>query len=727
MIDVSNNYIHSRVTTAIIDNSIVDEVTTTPIGFVLFQPYISQKGMDGKVRRFLNETDYVRRSGVPRITRDGQHIYNGIQWLKGGGTLLGLRVTADNAKPAFAVLNIRTKPSTVTLTSASARLIGEGEEFKLNQIGSFNGKLYKCTVETTVVPAGGAVAGSVYLTDNFQELGDVNLQIPTLKISPTICGVPDSFLNMATLGLSEPLMLKQLLTRLNGTTSDAGNGWTNNYLTIFKLRGSGKFGNNYSVSLTLDQTREEDLEDGRRYFYSIFEKDDKGNIALAATGSTISVAFNPDAVDSTGTVSEFIDTKITDTDYIKKIDNIGILTSDDTWESLQRQFEPYCDEVKDATGTLILSEAQDPRFIDFISLADRSGKPYVRFINPAEEDLVFFDNKKQPDMDLSASDNFFVGGDDGDLDRDRYVVGTKDPSVNDNLKYYASKKEADEAYDAVKNELFRRAYAGEIDSNILSPYKYQISAVIDAANVDAVKKEMIYFCRKRLDVMAYIDCGFIASCSAAINYKKTVLNGLQDWQSSLWPQSGVAWDAYNRRNIDVTYCYDIAFKLPWLRANYGPNRLMAGTEKGILQTMTSLSWYPDEDQKTELIKEQMNYVEEVRLNQYAIMSVRTMYLKRLSYLAVIRNCHAVCEAIWVGRQILTDLRFEEKPEIAMVKAKEKVGRDLAYLQMNGPVERMTIKTEQTLQDKYDNAASLYIEMKFTDFIQTWNFYVVAAR
>ncbi len=87
------------------------------------------------------------------------------------------------------------------------------------------------------------------------------------------------------------------------------------------------------------------------------------------------------------------------------------------------------------------------------------------------------------------------------------------------------------------------------------------------------------------------------------------------------------------------------------------------------------------------------------------MSNRTMYLARLSYLAVIRNCHAICEAIWVGRQILTDLRFEEEPGAAMVKANEQVTRNLQYLKTNGPVERLTVTTCQRSKELMKIGAS----------------------
>jgi hypothetical protein len=673
MIDVTTNYIHSRVATDVIDNSIVEEQVVVPIDFVLFQPYTSPEGFDSKVRKWTQETAFVRGNGTPLFNRDGQHIYNCVQWLKGGATVLGLRVVAENSTPAFGVINIRTKPTTVSIP----------------------------------------VEGGSPVT------------VPGLMISPCLSAVPNSILTPTILKLSEPTLLKQILTVMNGQPASVS-GWDDHYLTVFKVRGTGVFGNNYGVNIQLDSTREEDLEDGRRYFYNVYKKDTKGNITLQA--DTYSLSFNPAAVDPTGSVSEFIDTVVTSSGYIKKFDGIAVYTYDDVWDDLVKLFENYCGEVTDGTSAEnIISEKQDPIFIDVFSLLDRSVSAYKRFVPPDETELLALEASGYPDTDFSLQSNFFAGGDDGDLDKSRYIVGTAPPDYTGPNKYYSTKSEMNAAYNAVKNELIRKAYAGEIDPAILSEYKYQISAVVDSNNLDDVKKEMIYLCRRRLDIIAYLDCGLMASCDAAINYRKTMLTGFQDWNASVWGQFGTAWDSYNKRNIDVPYTFDLAYKIPFLRVQYGPNKLMAGTKKGKVETMGELAWYPDEDQKTELLQNQINYVEEIRLGQYAIMSNRTLNLKRLSYLAVIRNTHAIGEAIWVGRQILTDLRFEEDPNIAMVAAQEQISRNLQYLKTDGPVERMTVKAEQTQQDKYENAAAIYLEMKFTDFIHTWKFHVVAAR
>lgn len=667
-----SNYIHSRIVTSIIDNSIVEESVTVPVNFVLFQPYFSDEGEDGHVIQWEYETDFTKKNGTPNLARHGQQIYNALQWLKGGGKVLGLRLTATDAKPAFAVLNIRTKEVDISLPD----------------------------------------------TANTED-EDAVVTVKGLKISPTFTEVPASLLSETILSLSESLQMKQVLNSVKSSSAvPSTTGWTNHFITVFKAMGKGKYGNNLGIFFQLDQTREEDLEDSRRYFYSVYKKDSKGNIQQQVSAKSLSL--NPDAVDSTGTVSEFLDTVLKSSDYQKLYTGISAYTSETDYEDLIELFGKYTGAVKSTADTsVILSEAQDANFIDFLSLIDRTGSSYKRFIPADTTDATAFATANDTaDVDFSQV-AFLMGGTDGNLDISNYEYGPG--------KQYATKRAAEDAIKEIRDGLMYDAYAGRIDANILSPYKYQISAVIDANNGSDVKKQMVYLCRNRNDIVAYLDCNFSASVDAAINFKKVYLTGFTDWNASVWPQSGVAYDGYNLKNIDVTYCYDVAYKLPYLRNNTGPNRLMAGTTKGLVATMNSLNWYPDEDQKTDLLKNQMNYVEEVRLNQYAIMSSRTMYEKRLSYLAVLRNAHCICEAVYVGRQILTDLRFEEDPKIAMTKAKEQITRNLSYLITNGPVERLTVVATQSQQEAYENAARVTIEMKFTDFIQTWYFDVVAAR
>jgi hypothetical protein len=682
MTDTVSNYIHSRIVTEVIDNSIVEEETGIGVGFVLYQPFFSYEGDTGSVRTYNTDTGFIRRNGKPNMARDGQQIYNALQWLKGGGTLLGLRLTADNALPAFGCINIRTKPCDIIVREGVAEDLEAG---------------------TPMIP---------------------EISIPGLKISPTLSPVPTGILTPTLLSLSESLSMKQIASLLQSqTTPSTEFGWTDHFLTIFRVRGAGEYGKNFGVSISLDGTREEDLEDARRYFVGFIKKNNLGNIETVS--EAMSVSFYPNAVDSSGLVSEFLDVVVSTDKYKKTFDSVATYTDDESYNNLIEELTKYTGAIYDEED--VISEEQEPTFVDVFSLLDRKLRPYVRFIPADEDDIEEMIEHDVPQIDFSQLEAFLSGGDDGDLDSRRYIIGEAPVGYSGPNKYFPTKKICKEALESVRQSLMQRAYRGDIDRNIISDYKYQISAIIDANNNEETKKEMVYLCRRRLDIIAYLDCGMVSSCAASIVYRNNMLAGINDWNASIWPQSGTAYDGYNLRDISVTHTYDIAFKLPYLYTNAGPHKLMAGVARGNLATMKTLNWLPDEDEKTELYKNQMNYVEEVRINQLAIMSVRTAYVARTSYLSVIRNTHAMCDVIWLGRQVLTDLRYEEEASLAMTQAVERINQATLYLILNGPMKSLNVKAEQTQMDVINNTASVTFTASFKDFIHTWKFYVVAAR
>jgi hypothetical protein len=679
MVNTNTNWIHSRIETNIIDNSIVEETVTVNVDFVLYQPYFSDKGVDKRAIMWNKETVFTKENGTPSFPKHGQQIYNALQWLKGGGRVLGIRLTADDSKPAFGAINIRTKEETI---------------------------------------------------EEFGETGHIARDVKCLRISPCFVEIPADFADTTTLDLAEPLLMKQLAAKMDSYALNQPQtpGWKDHYLALFKVRGNGSWGNDMHIALSLDRTNEEDLEESRRYFYEVYERDSFGN--YERKGNRRSVSFNQNATDPSRSVSEFIDTITETPEYKAEFAGVKTYVNTDVYDELIEEFTKYCDEVQDNTSTpIVLSKKEEPYFIDFLTLLDRKGAAYKRFLPPTDDHFAEFEAAGSPaetDFGVSSHAAFFKGGNDGKLDKSKYKVGPQ-PSVDDGNMWFATKSDMEAAFDNVRQTLLGRAYRGEVDPHIISPYKYQISAFIDAGNSPDVKKDMIYLCRDRSDIIAYLDCNSSPSPAAAIAFRNNLLTGFQDWQASLWPQSGVAYDVYNLRNINVQMTYEMAYLMPFIRNNFGPNRLIAGTTKGVIRTLKEINWFPSEQEKTNLLENQMNYVEDVRLNQYAIMSSRTMYLKRRSYLAVIRNCHAICEAIWVGRQILTDLRFEEDPGVAQTLAKEQISRSLQYLIVDGPCRRMVIATSQSAEDAYDNAASVTIELAFKDFIHTWRFNVVAAR
>lgn len=180
------------------------------------------------------------------------------------------------------------------------------------------------------------------------------ITVDGLKISPTFTKVPDSLLTAGTLALSDSLLMKQISNAMASSEEvPSTDGWTNHFLTVFKMAGKGKYGNNYGVYLQLDQTREEDLEDSRRYFYSVFKKDSTGNTAQQV--SQRSLSFNPSAVDTTGTVSEFIDTVVKSDDYVKEFTGLKVYTNETVYEELINLFGNYTGAVASTAKTICKS------------------------------------------------------------------------------------------------------------------------------------------------------------------------------------------------------------------------------------------------------------------------------------------------------------------------------------------------------------------------------------
>jgi len=654
-----NSYIHSRVTSEVVDNSIVPEQRNVTIKFVYFQPYFSDKGEDGTLETHVYETDFISNKGTPNVKKHGQAIYNIINWLRGGGEVLGMRLAADNATSSYGVLNIRTR-------------VKADHTVEIDKDGT-----------------------------------PTEFTFDALEVSPTMSPVPATVLNNIPNSLPERQKLQLIAKMLQQSANVNGaNGWKNNYLTVFKCKGKGKYGNELGIKMVLNSTVDEDFKDARRYYFEFIEKSPVGNPKSVSELTTI--AFNPISQDITKTISHYLDSVVATDTFKGKFDSIALFTSQDCWERLISTVTPFCSKVDiDDADEYV----EDPKNVDYFSLVDKRGDKYLKFIEP--EDISTLPTNGD-DTDFGYTGGYFMGGSDGSLDPAFYP---QDGSVD-----------VYEEIEKVRNALLVKAYKGEINSSILSPYKYQINVIIDGNFGEFVKKEMVYLSRKRLDIVPYIDFGFVASAEAAINLRNQVYNDILDWQVGIFPQSAQGYDSYNKQWIDVTYTYDLAYKLPYNRRFVGPNKFVAGNRKGAIATVKNFSWLPeDEDMKTYLAKAQLNYVEEIREGEFAIMSSRTAYPIRLSYLAVLRNVHAICEAMWIGRQILVDLRFEEEAVVAMVEAKEAVLRNCQYLVTNGPVAKINCKVWQTQQDVYESAARVALELKFRDFIHTWRFQIVAVR
>lgn len=124
---MTTQYSHPHDTITVNDNSGYVEVAeqlnnSDP---VLFQAFFSGQGEDNKIFTCSDYDKLVAEYGYPDINLYGQSYYQAAQWLKGGGIVKGIRVTANNAVKANTVvlLNIKTVDSDVQKTDTLGNLV----------------------------------------------------------------------------------------------------------------------------------------------------------------------------------------------------------------------------------------------------------------------------------------------------------------------------------------------------------------------------------------------------------------------------------------------------------------------------------------------------------------------------------------------------------------------------------------------------------------------------
>lgn len=108
-------FLHPHIETVVTDSSNIVE-TSTQNGTVLFQPFISDKGVDNKIVRYTSKSEFINANGNPNFKKHGQSIYNIVNWLENGGQVLGIRLMPEDATLANTVLNIKTKVDDVAQT-----------------------------------------------------------------------------------------------------------------------------------------------------------------------------------------------------------------------------------------------------------------------------------------------------------------------------------------------------------------------------------------------------------------------------------------------------------------------------------------------------------------------------------------------------------------------------------------------------------------------------------
>lgn len=170
-------------------------------------------------------------------------------------------------------------------------------------------------------------------------------------------------------------------------------------------------------------------------------------------------------------------------------------------------------------------------------------------------------------------------------------------------------------------DLYIKAFSGELDRTILSPRRTPVKYMLDANYPLAVKKAMVNLALQRYDAFVYLDAGIITTHDEGLifgedtkdlNYR-IVSKGYQHFQIR---------DPFNGKKVEVTYTYHLACQLAKHIELVGSHRPFTGESYALLTGAVKNSILPvldefDEDRKEELYDLRLNYYEALGENIYA--------------------------------------------------------------------------------------------------------------
>lgn len=169
--------------------------------------------------------------------------------------------------------------------------------------------------------------------------------------------------------------------------------------------------------------------------------------------------------------------------------------------------------------------------------------------------------------------------------------------------------------------LYIKAFSGDLDRTILSPRRVPAKFILDANYPLAVKRCIVELAVKRYDMFVYLDAGIITTHDEAIifgedtvdlNYR-IVSKGYQHYQIR---------DPFNGKKVPVTYTYHLATSLAKHIDLNGSHIPFTGEAYAVIPNAVKNSVLPvldeyDEEKKEELYDLRLNYYEALAENVFA--------------------------------------------------------------------------------------------------------------
>jgi len=253
--------------------------------------------------------------------------------------------------------------------------------------------------------------------------------------------------------------------------------------------------------------------------------------------------------------------------------------------------------------------------------------------------------------------------------------------------------------------------------SILATLEVEVDVVLDANFSDAVRQGIITLAKSRQDHIACIDMGNgIASVSASLAKRST---GPAHQESSelisYWTQYFKVADLNSGKLIQVTPTYFLASIIPSNDQSFGIQKNFVGPRRGIITGFDELSWNPNDPEKTELYKRQINYVE--RDTESTIFITQMTSKKQITPLSDINHVRALLRMKRSAIRIARNFRMEDATPFIYGQLETAIRNDISSFLENGALQNLTVSVYASKYDREQKIARVRIDVVFTDTIE----------
>lgn len=507
----------------------------------------------------------------------------------------------------------------------------------------------------------------------------------------------------------------------------------------FLPKGSGPWYNNLAVSLSYESGYDDTYPEWSMFTLEVIEKFNGAEIVR----ESFDVALDPDAISNTKDSLYIVDVVNRYSSYLTCVTNYDNLQN--FIETKMKIADVDGNDVKDVDGNVIVPTVDKVvKFIfNQITLDELNksifGEDYATgdYAQYAYTDIM---SAIGYDDELCHLDTTLTDSTGEVIYNDPFVSSYYFSTVDTNASFYLGggsrgngwgHEYIDETTDEVRStstltQALKRAYNGTTDPIVTNTQTCVFDIMLDANYDITVKNAMSDLAAlTRNDCITILDMNMdCANASQAVAKRKEQMQ-YNTYYTSIFSQHLRIDDEWTGKPVKVTPTWFLATKIPQNDSAYTEIFNFVGPRRGIIAGFRDVSWLPTEPEKTELYKNQVNYIEQD--TQATMFATENTSQKLTSPLSMI---HAVRSLLKLKREMEAasrNYRMEFSTDDNMGLLQQDLNNIANNKVLAGGYEYISPVVSASAYDKQQKICRVKVDLAFTDIMERFVFEFVVNR